>query len=196
MVARPLLTLACAVLLSGCSRPDSEIWGVLHGDVTVRDDWTVDGVLVWEFFDAGWERRQSPDDHRCGRLMSVQGAFDPSCADCAYAAVLSVETVEHDCPGGEGVDPSLESIDRLWLRVARNVPAGSWPDDRWEWALGWEGGAPHTEGVAWDEGMEFGQPPRDPGMVLGRRIRMAATNARGFGKDELVSQVQNSPSGE
>jgi hypothetical protein len=196
MVHRPLVILASAALFTGCGPPGYDLWGVLHGDLTIREDRTVDGVFVWEFFDERWERRQSADDHRCGRVMSVQGVFDPSCSDCVYAALVTTDTVEHDCPGGEGVDPSLGGIDRIWLRASERVPPGTWPDDRWAWSLGWAGGAPEDEGLAWDEGMEFGEPPRDPGVVIGRRIRMTATNAHGFRGDRLVSQVQNSLSEE
>lgn len=187
---RRTLLLAGVATSVSCGGERFDIWGVLHGDVTIRDDRTVDGVLVWEFFEADWERRQAADEHRCGRVLAISGVFDSSCSDCAFAATVTSETIEHDCPGREGVDPSLELVDRIWLQKADRVPAGAWPDDRWTWSVGWDGGAPAVEGVAWDEGMEFGEPPRQRDVVVGRRIRMMATNARGLVESKLSSQVQ------
>ncbi|HCH65399.1 MAG: hypothetical protein CL927_19040 [Deltaproteobacteria bacterium] len=193
---RHYLGLAGVITSVACSGEPYDLWGVLHGDVTIRDDQSLDGVLVWEFFEAGWERRQSADDHRCGRLISIQGMVDPTCADCAYGATITTETLEQDCPGREGVAPALEAVDRLWLRPSERVPEGRWPDDRWTWSAGWEGGAPEVEGVAWDEGMEFGTPPAAPEVLVGRRIRLMATTARGFVEAELSSKVQEAALGE
>lgn len=175
-----------ALGLCACGHNRHDLWGVLHGDVTVSETGDVHGVLVWEFFEGAWERSTSADDHRCGRVLEVDGTADPSCEDCAAAATLVVTNVEHDCPAGEGTHAALAALDRLWIQPSGHTPAGSWPDTAWSWALGWSGGSPVEEGVAWDEGMEFGDPPPDPTSVVGRRVRLAPTTARGFGHAELT----------
>ena len=185
-----MLSMAGALSSVACGGGSYDLWGVLHGDITIRDDQSVDGVLVWEFFEAGWERGQSAKDHRCGRLLTLRGTVDPTCTDCAYGAIITTQTIEHDCPGREGVDPSLETADRIWIRKSPRAPAGRWPDDRWSWSAGWDGGPPEVEGVAWDEGMEFGSPPQMPEVLVGRRIRLMATNARGFASADLSPSMQ------
>jgi hypothetical protein len=132
------------------------------------------------------------DDHRCGRVVAVQGTPDSTDnADSTLSVALQTENIEHDCSSWEGSDPSLASMDRLVLRPAASTPAGNWPDDRWTWALGWSGGAVADEGVAWDEGMEFGEPPADRSSLLGRRVRLSPTDARGFSTAPSSSDAEN-----
>jgi hypothetical protein len=178
--------LGCVTAAIGCGSGTGDLWGLLHGDVTVQADGSVQGVLVWEFFEADWEAARSGEEHRCGRVLTVEGPADPSCADCAVAVTLLAENTEHDCPGVEGVSPQLQSMDRLWIRKAQRAPAGQWPDASWGWSVGWSGGAPTDEGVAWDEGMEFGEPPVDPSSLLGRRVRLSPTRAHAFSGKELA----------
>ena len=178
MSARPgLLLVAGLSVLGGCGGGGTDVWGVLHGDLTVSGDGAVRGVLVWEFFDSAWERSVSADDHRCARVLTVVGAPVP-CDGCAVAVSLQVDELEHDCPGSEGTHPDLRAMDQLQVAPPGKAVAGAWPDDRWAWSLGWSGGGLEAEGVAWDEGFEFGEPPEDPKVLTGRRVRLGAATAR------------------
>ncbi len=175
-----------SLCLGGCSGPSADLWGVLHGDVTVGEDGSVDGVLVWEMFESDWADDLDPERHLCGRVLHVAGESSPSgCAECAVDAALVVEEIQTDCPGVEGSTPALVSMDRLRLLPVNGKIAGAWPDYQWAWALGWAGGEPAQEGVAWDEGFEFGDPPADGASVLGRRLRLGPANARAFRDADL-----------
>lgn len=158
--------------------------GVLHGDLTVSQDGAVEGVLVWEFFEADRTTAAPAEGHLCARLLSVSGTpVDASdCDTCEVAVALQVSDIEHDCADTLGTDPELESMDRLWIQDGSAKSAGKYPDSRWAWALGWSGAAPVEEGVAWDEGFEFGEPPPDPTVLTGRRVRLAPTEARRLGQ--------------
>lgn len=184
--------LAGLCLLTGCGTGSHDLWAMVHGDVTVSMEGQVSGVLVWEFFEPQWEAQQSADHHRCGRVLAVTGAPEPGCTDCAVAVTLETEDVEHDCPGGEGTHSSLAAMDRLQLVRAKETPPGAWPDDRWSWALGWSDSVPAVEGVAWDEGMEFGEPPADRSSLLGRRVRLMPTRARGLDQRDIADEGTSS----
>lgn len=165
--------------VTGCASGSTPT-GVLHGDVTVAQDGSVEGVLVWEFFEANRTTTAPADGHLCARLLSVSGSpvEEADCGDCAVAVALDVADTEQDCGDTLGTDPTLASMDRLWIQADTATTAAMYPDARWAWALGWGGGAPAVEGVAWDEGFEFGDPPSDPTVLTGRRVRLAPAEAR------------------
>jgi len=169
----------CVLLLSACASGGGHT-GVLHGDVTVAEDGSVQGVFVWEFFAPEGPEPALAEAHVCARLLEVAGEPSPdaACEDCVVAAALTISEVEHDCADSMGTDPSLASMDRIWLRPGSGGKSGHFPDDRWSWSLGWDGGTPSEEGVAWDEGFEFGEPPDHPDVLLGRRVRLAPESAR------------------
>ena len=148
--------------------------------MTVHDGGSVTGVLMWEFFAQDGGGPAVPDAHSCARLLEIVGEHEPAsdCGDCAVAVTLAVAEVEHDCADKMGTDKSLSKMDRLWIRPGSGDKSSAYPDERWAWALGWEGSAPSAEGVAWDEGFEFGEPPVDPSSLAGRRVRLAPDSAR------------------
>jgi len=182
--------LALSVWMTACGSDRYALWGIVHGDISVGSGGDVDGVLVWEFFDSKWERARSSKHHRCGRVLGLTGTADQGCADCAVNVQLVVEDIEHDCSGGEGTHPSLTAMDSLRISPSRDVPAGSWPDTSWSWALGWGGGAPEVEGMAWDEGFEFGEPPTDESSLSGRRVRLIPVQTRGFSASDLSESTE------
>ena len=173
--SRALVMLALSACASGTGTS-----GVLHGDVTVHEGGEISGVLLWEFFAQEGDSPAEPEGHLCARLLEVVGEpdSDSECDDCAVAVTLAVTDVEHDCSDKMGIDKSLAAMDRLWIRPGPGDRSSVFPDDRWSWALGWGQTTPAAEGVAWDEGFEFGEPPSDPSSLVRRRVRLAPDSAR------------------
>lgn len=168
---------ALGVAVSGCVPQDDVSWGVLHGGLTVDDDGSARGVLVWEFFSDDWSRARSSAAHQCARLLSVEGEPNEGCADCALDVGLQVVDDVSDCGGTEATESTFAELSALQL-APNTTSSPHTPGDRWEWRVGWSTGAALREGVAWDEGVEWGEPPDDLNQVRGRRIVLGPDTAR------------------
>ncbi len=174
---RALLGLAALASLGACGRSDPPLWGVLHGHLDAEND-DLAGFFVWEFYEPEWGRKSGEERHRCARLLSVAGVPDPEtvladCEDCTHQWALTVADVDQDCPGSEGQAQDLRGMTHLAVGPLRDEDrgVGRHGDARLSVRLSWDGETTTRAGVVWDEGLDLGEPPAQPGAwTAGRRM--------------------------
>lgn len=173
------MVVALAVGLAGCGAGDPELWGLLHGHLSVEND-ALTGFLVWELFEPEWKRKGGSELHRCARVLAVEGVQvtgEPlsGCATCSEVYALAVDDVDQDCPGSEGSAPGLAGLTHLAVAPlqAGDGKIGAHGARGRSVFHSWDGTALEHAGVVWDEGYETGEPPAEVGAwTPGRRYTL------------------------
>jgi hypothetical protein len=173
------MTVGLALGLVGCGADDPEMWGLLHGHLSVGTD-SLTGFLVWELYEPEWKRKRSSELHRCARVLAVDGVLltgeGPSgCATCTEVYALAVDDVDQDCPGSEGSAPGLASLTHLAVAPlqAGDSQVGAHGAQGRSVFHSWDGAVLEHAGVVWDEGYGAGEPPADEGAwTPGRRYTL------------------------
>lgn len=157
-----LICLAPLVVLSACSTSDSSAWAA--------DTWWLmpgaqgdTGLISWSIFEGRWERKQSPRQHRCAALFSVELTPIDPCPGCGQAWSVSSELTDTDCAELPPSLPQLQAIalgslptDLEGSEPYPTVQAGTWArydDGDWEphgWGFQGHPIAPRPTTPPWD----------------------------------------------